>query len=415
MNTRRPPVEPGPSHQAPAPKSVVRSRRSRRWSVVLYAVFVLVAVRILLPYVLLHVANKRLADTKGYYGHIADLNLAIIRGAYQLEGFYLDKQDSLTHERTKFLRAGLIDLSVQWGALFHGSIVGELVIDSAEVRFTKEAAEPAELQKDTSSFRDLLHDFMPLKINRLEVHHSAIRYSDPTSTPKVDVQLDRLEALALNLTNAIDSNVVLPSRITAMAGLYDGDLDFNMGIDLLNETPTFDMNAKLTRTQLTNPNAMLQAYANVDVNKGTMSLYAEVATRDGAFTGYVKPVIKDLDVLGREDKDEPFFHKVREGLVGTVGDLLENPTKDQVATKIKLNGKLDNVKVSAIYAVIELLRNAFIQALKPAIDQEINIANVGEQAAADDRGFLQKLFNPDNRKGNNKEAQPDRHRKNGTP
>lgn len=402
MDKRKPNKDPVIAPVTPAPNGMAQTHKSKRWTAVLYVVFILIVVRILLPYVLLHVANKRLANTQGYYGHIADLDLAIIRGAYQLEGFYLDKQDSLTQERTKFLRAGVIDLSVEWGALFHGSIVGELVIDTAEVRFTKEAAEPAELQEDTASFQDLLHDFMPLKINRLEVHHSAIRYKDPTSSPVVDVQLDRLEVLALNLTNALDSSVVLPSKITASAGLYDGDLEFNMGIDLLNEMPTFDMNVKLTQTQLTKLNAMLQAYANVDVNKGTMSLYAEVAARDGAFTGYVKPVIKDLDVLGKEDRGEPFFHKVWEGIVGTAGDVLENPKEDQVATKVVLNGQFDHVKVSSIYAVIELLRNAFIQALMPAIDREISIANVDEQAAEDDRGFLKKLFNPDNDGGKGK-------------
>lgn len=393
----------------PTTTTPIKSRKRRRLRVFLGILAVLVLIRIALPYVLLHFANQRLAETKGYYGHIADLDLAIIRGAYQLEGFYLDKQDTVSGDRTPFLSAGLIDLSVEWAALFKGSIVGELVIDTAEVRFTKEAAEPADLQKDTASFQDLLHDFMPLKINRLEVHNSAIRYKDPTSSPVVDVQLDRVELLALNLTNASDSNVVLPSKINATAGLYDGNLEFNMGIDLLNEMPTFDMDLKLTDTQLTNLNAMLQAYANVDVNKGSMSLYTEVATRDGAFTGYVKPVIKDLDVLGKEDKGEPFFHKVWEGLVGTVGDVLENPKKDQVATKVMLNGKLEDVKVSSMYAVIELLRNAFIQALVPAIDQEINIGNVGQVAAEDDRGFLKKLFNPDGSKSKDDGAKEKKH------
>jgi hypothetical protein len=378
--------------------------KRRKWRIIGIVVMAIVMVRIILPYVLLHVANERLAETKGYYGHIADLDLAIIRGAYQLEGFYLDKKDTVTSARTPFLKAGLIDLSVEWGALFHGALVGELVIDSAEVRFTKEAAEPADLQKDTASFADLLHDFMPLKINRLELRNSAIRYKDPTSSPKVDLELSDLHLLALNLTNARDSSVVLPAKVKADADLYGGKMHFNMGIDPLAAKPTFDMNLELTRTELVRLNPMLQAYANVDVNKGSMGLYAEMATRDGAFTGYVKPVIKDLDVLGREDKGEPFFQKLWEGLVGTVGDVLKNPKKQQIATKVELSGKLSEVDVSTLYAVIELLRNAFIQALMPAIDNEINIGNVGEEAAKDDRGFFKKLFDPN---GDQKDSHKD--------
>ncbi len=376
-----------------------RTKRAKRWRIALFVIGALLLIRIILPYVLLHVANDRLKKTKGYYGHIADLDLAIIRGAYTIEGFYLDKKDSVSEKRTPFLRAGVIDLSVEWQALFHGSIVGELVIDTAEVRFTKEAAEPADLQKDTASFADLLHDFMPLKINRLEIHNSAIRYIDPSSSPKVDVQLSNVDVLATNLTNAVDRNVVLPSEVKATAGLYGGELTFNMGIDLLAAAPTFDMNLKLTETKLVELNELLQAYAKVDVNKGTMSLYAEMATRNGEFTGYVKPVIKGLDVLGPEDKNDSFFHKIYEGIVGTAGAILTNPKKDQVATKVELKGKLDDVKTSSIYAVLQLLRNAFIQALVPALDEEVSINSVGEIEKKDDRGFLQKLFSKDDKKG----------------
>lgn len=379
--------------------------RRKRWRVVLIVLAVLLLIRIILPYVLLHVANDRLKSTDGYYGHLEDLDLALIRGAYKLEGFYLDKQDSATLERTPFLSAAVIDLSVEWRALFHGRIVGELVVDSAEVRFTKEAAEPAELEKDTASFADLLHDFMPLKINRLEFHNSAIRYIDPTSEPQVDVQLSRVEVLATNLSNAVDTEEVLPSEVKASAGLYGGTLTFNMGIDPLAEQPTFDMDLKLTETDLVELNPMLQAYANVDVNRGTMGLYAEMATSEGAFTGYVKPIIKDLDVLGPEDRNESFFHKLYEGVVGTAGAIFTNPREDQVATKVELSGELKEVRTSTIYALVQLIRNAFIQALVPALDQEISINSLGEVQEKEERGFFQQLFGKEEKKEGREEKE----------
>lgn len=77
-----------------------RSTRNKRWRGLLIVIAALLIVRIILPYVLLHFANDRLKKVKGYYGHIADLDLAIIRGAYKLEGFYLDRKDTVTEERT---------------------------------------------------------------------------------------------------------------------------------------------------------------------------------------------------------------------------------------------------------------------------------------------------------------------------
>lgn len=385
-----------------------KPQRRKWWRTVLIIVGVLVLIRAALPYVLLRFANDRLMKTEGYYGHIRDLDLALIRGAYTLQGFYLDKKDSATDERTPFLSAGEIDLSVHWGALLHGRIVGELVVDTAEVRFTKEAAEPADLQKDTASFGDLLHDFMPLKINRLEFHNSAVRYVDPTSSPKVDVQLSDVDLLATNLTNVVDKSKVLPARVEASAGLYGGHLSLDMGLDPLAKQPTLDMNVELTTTELAQLNELLQAYASVDVSKGTMSLYSEIATKDGAFTGYVKPVIKDLKVLGPEDRNDSFFHKLYEGLVGAVGSVLTNPRKEQIATKVELKGKLSDPSTGVIYAVIQLLRNAFIQALIPALDEDITINSVGEIEQKDDRNFIQKLFGKEPDKGEKKEERKEK-------
>ncbi len=52
---------------------------------------------------------------------------------------------------------------------FHGRIVGELVFEQPTLLFTLDKVEPGQVQKDTSDFRQLLKDFMPLKVNRFEV------------------------------------------------------------------------------------------------------------------------------------------------------------------------------------------------------------------------------------------------------
>jgi hypothetical protein len=75
---------------------------------------------------------------EGYRGHINDIDLALIRGAYKIDSIYLNKYDSATGKETPFFNASLIDLSVEWKALFHGSIVGELRFTNPVLRFTKD-------------------------------------------------------------------------------------------------------------------------------------------------------------------------------------------------------------------------------------------------------------------------------------
>ena len=67
-------------------------------------IILLIGVRLILPYVILHFANKNLASMPGYYGHIEDIDLALIRGAYRIDSIYINKQDTITKKQTNFFR-----------------------------------------------------------------------------------------------------------------------------------------------------------------------------------------------------------------------------------------------------------------------------------------------------------------------
>ncbi|MEP7265238.1 MAG: DUF748 domain-containing protein, partial [Bacteroidota bacterium] len=248
----------------------------------------------------------------------------------------------------------------------------------------------------TNDFRKVLDDFMPLNINRFEINNGEVFYRDYTSKPIVDIKMTNIQVLALNLSSVVDSSV-LPSSVIASANLYRGTLDFNMKLNALAEESTFDMNASLKETYLPDLNEFFKAYARIDVNKGTFGLYTEIAAEKGRFTGYVKPVIKDLDVLGEEDRKDNLLQKMWEGLAGTVGVIFRNQKEDQVATKIPLNGTFKKTDTDTWYAIIDLLRNAFIAALQPSIDGQINLASVAEEKEKEEKkGFLKKVFSKDN-------------------
>jgi hypothetical protein len=367
-------------------------RLNRKYKIVIIILVILITFRLLLPSIVLHYANKRLTEMPGYYGHIDDIDISLLRGAYQIDSIYLDKIDSRTQRQTDFFVARNIDLSIEWRALFKGSLVGEMVFDSPKLIFTKNKTELGDVKKDTGSFRKLLKDFMPLRINRFEVNNGSIHYVDATVKPKVDIALKETYVIAQNLTNVTDTKTKLPSIITARAKAYEGTLSFNMKLDALAERATFDMNAELKNTNLVKLNDFLKAYANVDVNKGNFGLYTEFASLNGKYKGYVKPIIKDLDVLGPEDRSDNFFHKIWEGLVGGAAKILENRKRDQVATKVPIEGDFKRSETNITEAIWELLRNAFIQALMPAIDHEINLRSVAAEKDKDDRGLLKRIF-----------------------
>lgn len=378
--------------------------------IILIIVLVLVIFRLFLPAIVLQYSNKKLAELNGYYGHVNDIDISLYRGAYQINDMYLNKVDTISKKQTEFFKVRNIDLSVEWRALFHGRLVGKLIFDSPKLVFTKNKTEIGDVKKDTNDFRKILKDFMPLDVNRFEINNGNIHYVDKGAKPAVDISLTNTHVLATNLRNVDDSNKVLPSTVTAQANAYDGTLALNMKIDALAKNATFDLNADIKNTNLVKLNPFLQAYGNFDVNKGTFGLYTEFAAKDGKYVGYVKPIIKDLDVLGPEDSTNSFFHKIYEGLVGTAGKILENPKKDQVATKVPIKGEFGKSTTNTIEAIWELLKNAFIQALVPSVDNQINLNSVDKEDIKK-KTLLQKIFGDGKDKKDKKDDKKDKKHK----
>ena len=137
-------------------------------------------------------------------------------------------------------------------------------------------------------------------------------------------------------------------------------------------SPDFNLSVEIRQTQLKSMNDMLRAYADLDVVRGLFSFYAELAIKNGAIQGYLKPLFKDVKVYDeRQDLHKGFFHRIYEGLVGDLAALLENPKRDEVATKTGVSGRLDSPEADTVEAVFRLVQNAFFKAILPGLDREL--------------------------------------------
>lgn len=381
-----------------------KAKRARVIKLIAMIVVLLIALRILLPYAVLHYINKSLANIEGYFGHVFDIDICLYRGAYQVDSIYINKLDSLTQKQTELFSAPKVDISIEWKSLLKGQIVSEMYFFDPVIEFTEDKAEPEQMEKDTNDFRKILKTFTPFKVNRFEVFNGKLAYKDPTAKPDVYVKADRLYVLATNLSNVADT-ALLPAKVKATANIYGGHFDFNMRINALAEHPTYDLNATAKNVQLVQLNPMFNSYADFDVNKGTLDAYMEIAARNRKFVGYIKPLIKDLDVVGREDRKDSFFRQLWESIVGVAKDLLENNKTQTVASKIPIAGSYDDSKVGVWYATLAALRNAFIQALYPAVDNQVNIVTptkVSGKEIKKEQGFFKKLFGKPGTAGDNK-------------
>lgn len=346
------------------------------------AAVALVALRVALTPLLVRFVNQKLDEIPEYRGRIEDVDLHLLRGAYRIEGVVLEKTSGKVP--VPFFKARSVDLSVAWKALLDGKLNSEIEVLGPELNFVSAppAAGPkAEREQGQTSidgsWTDRVEELFPFEIGRFRVREGQIHYRDPHRRPKVDIHLDHLEAEATGLTNARRSGDDLPAAFHAVGrAMGHAELRVDMKLAPLADTPTFDVNAELTGLRLPELNDFFRAYANVDVEGGTFGLYTEAAAADGRFKGYVKPILKDLRVLDLEDEEDGPLKLLWEAVVAGVTEVLENQPREQTATRIPLSGSIDDPKAGIWPTVGTLLRNAFLEALRPGLTHSIGIGDV---------------------------------------
>jgi uncharacterized protein involved in outer membrane biogenesis len=342
--------------------------RPRTWAVIAAVLIViLVAARLALPSVVKRYVNKTLQGLKGYSGHVDDIGISLWRGAYQIEELTVVKTDGKVP--VPFVSARTVDLSVEWKALLHGSIVAEIELFDPKVNFVN-AKSPQESQsKVDESWTDTVRALVPFDINRFAIHDGQIHYRDFEAKPRVDLFVQNLNAVARNLTNSNSFDQTLYATFEGGAlAMGSGKIKFKGKIDPYAKLPTFQFDFGENGLEMKQLNPFLKAYADVDAEGGTISVDAEFQASHGRFEGYVKPFIQNMHVLNWKADNESIFRKLWEGVVQLVGNVLENPKHERIATKVPLSGNFDKPNTGAWAAIGGLLKNAFIVALQRGLE-----------------------------------------------
>ncbi len=106
----------------------------------------------------------------------------------------------------------------------------------------------------------------------------------------------------------------------------------------------------------------------VDASQGTFSVFPEMQVEHGKIQGYIKPILKHLEIARWKEAKENPLKVLWETIVAGVAEILKNQPKDQIATRIPLSGDIGNPDAGFFATIGNLLRNAYIQALFPNLE-----------------------------------------------
>jgi hypothetical protein len=361
-------------------KRALRWRSRLLWIVGVIAV-IAIALHAVLPSIVLRYVNKELDGLEGYSGHVEDIDISLLRGAYQIQGVRIVKTDGRVP--VPFFRADEIDISVEWGALFDGDIVAEIDVHRPVLNFVKGPTEKTSQTEPGDNWTETVRDLAPFKINRFAIHNGSVHYRDFHSDPQVNIFAQDIRGVARNLTNAEDLSGSLVATFEAKAlAMNSGAFELKGKYNPYAKHPTFEVDAALDHLNIKQLNSFLKAYANVDAERGKISIDTEVAASKGRFRGYVKPFIDDLQVLDWNKENEGLLTKLWEGVVEVVGEVLEDQDKDRIATRVPLRGSIDDPEADIWSTIGGVLKNAFLEALRRGIEHEIGPG--GEASASKD-------------------------------
>ena len=137
------------------------------------------------------------------------------------------------------------------------------------------------------------------------------------------------------------------------------------------DSSDFEVKIKIAGTQIRSMNDLLRAHGKFDVAAGVFSCYAELRLHNGVIRGYVKPLVRKLDVYNKEqDRGKNALEKVREGAIEDLSSWLENLPRQEVATKADVSGSTRKPRTETVQIVVGLIQNAFFKAILPGFERE---------------------------------------------
>ncbi|QKE62728.1 DUF748 domain-containing protein [Aquipseudomonas campi] len=343
----------------------------RRYSLPLTIVFGLVALvlalHLALPYLIRDYLNDKLAAMGDYRGQIADVDLAWWRGAYRINGLEIVKVAG--DVPVPLLDAPSIDLAVSWHALWYDQgVVARALFESPELNFVDGGERPEDTQTGAGvNWRAQLEKLLPITLDEIRVVNGRITFRNFTSQPPVHLQASDVNASLYNLTNVADKHGERVARFEGRALLLDhAPLEATVVFDPFENFDDFELRLRATNIELRKLNDFSSAYGKFDFNAGHGDLVIEATADQGRLSGYVKPLLRDVEVFNWqqdvEEESKGFFRSIWEALVGSGETALRNQPTGQFATRVELSGNVHQQDVSGLQVFLEILRNAFIEA-----------------------------------------------------
>lgn len=350
----------------------------------------LVVVRLLLPPVLSEYVQAQLGEVPGYEARLGSIDVRLWAGGYEIEQLVLVKKDDAPlpgedgQERTAalpFFTAAAVDLGLSWRQLLLGELQGRVAVRQPVIVVVQPPEEPAE---ELKPWQERLQELHPFTLERFSVLDGQLRYRTLVDEVPFEFFVDDLYLEVRNLTNVPEEGLLPTTVLVAGRPEGQGELEAVMRLDPESDPLRFELRVEIRDVPLPALNRLLREFAGVDAHGGRIDLYCEVAALQGYVEGYARTVLEDvaLATWGEVETPGDALDAFWDALVGAAAEVLENQPYDRLATRVPISGTLDELGTELGPIVRRLLRNAFVEPLRPGLEGSVDLRRVAEETPA---------------------------------
>jgi len=299
-----------------------------------------------------------------------------VQAAVNLEQIQLDYFKPITNRYNMGVRNGRLSLagSVEYAPKITRLALERVLIQGVEIEYIHSARtaeiEKARAQETARAAKQVANEpSIELRIDRLDIVKSTFGFVNQAGSPPYRIVLMDTDLSLEHLGNQRSQG----QAVARIRGRLMGSGETRITASVQPKTGSADVNlsAQIEGVDMGRMKDLVRAHSGFDVAAGELSVYAELRTKDGTLSGYVKPLLRGVRVGGDVEgvQEKSFRRRLSEGLVNITGKILKNRARGEVATVVTLGGRVDQPEFSGWQVVGRLLQNAFIRAILPGYEE----------------------------------------------
>ncbi len=338
--------------------------------------------------------KKVLDNLEGYTATFEAVKLRPFHLTYSITHLKVIKE-SAGGAKEPFFYADDIEVGLYWKELLHGHLVSRLDINRPKLSLiAAKSKADTQLEPEEPNLSEKLEQLFPLKVDRVQLKRAEVSFVDKTEKEFPRIWLHDLDATLENLATRAALSKGEPTIVAASGTLQKtGQVSAYITADPLAKGLSFAGSFRIHGLEMKEFYALISAKSGLQVNRGTLDLFAQFDARDGHISGGVKPLLKNPDI----SQGKPgLMNKVKAVLADAALNLFSDRVdgRDAVATVIPLDGQVTNPKAQLWPTVFGVIRNAFVEGVSesfarlppPTANKEEGILTQARRAVTKDRG-----------------------------